>query len=409
MNNKSYMMKRLTSFFKEIRRIIYIMIDEYRMVFKDSGLVVMFVGATLVYPVLYSSIYRNETVRDMPIAVVDESRTPLSRDLIRRIDATPDLKVIYQFNNLQEVKDPYNRHAIHGVIYVPKDFSEKINKTEQATVSLYCDMSSFLYYRAMMLGANFAILDAGDDIKTERFNAMGITGESAKIANEPFISEGHILFNEPMGFASFLMCAVLVLVIHQTLFFGITMMAGTAREENRIIREMSVHNRRKFFQTLIGKSLCYFSLYMAVSAYILLLTPRLFQLPHIGNPLDIMKFMIPFVLAVIFMSMTISVFIRNRETGIVIFLFFSLILLFLSGVSWPMSNINWFWRVFGMLFPSTFGIQGFIKMNSMGADLSIVKYESIALWIQAAFYFITTVIVYKIQAKREELVRPETR
>lgn len=383
--------------FKEIRRTIYIMLDEYRIVFRDSGLVVIFVGATILYPLLYSAIYRNETVRDMPVGVVDESRTPLSRDLIRRIDATPDLKVVYQFNNLQEVKDPFNRHEIHGVIYIPKDFSNKIHRTEQATVSIYSDMSSFMYYRAMMLGANFAILEAGNDIKIERMNATGVVGESAEISTKPFAHEGNIIYNEPMGFASFLLPALLILMIHQTLFFGITMIAGTAREEKRIHQMLSTHDRTKFYQTLIGKSLCYFTLYMAITAYILLLIPRLFQLPHIGNPLDIMQFMIPFLFAVIFFSMTISVFIRNRETGLVVFLFFSLILLFLSGFSWPQSNINWFWRTFGLLFPCTLGIQGYIKINSMGAGLPLVEFEYIGLWIQAAAYFVTTVIVYRLQ------------
>lgn len=388
--------------FREIRRIIYIMLDEFRLVFRDSGLVVVFLGATALYPLMYSSIYRNETVREMPIAVVDQSNTSRSRELIRRIDATPDLDVAYHFNNLQEVKDPFNRQRIHGVIFIPKEYSEKINRGEQATVSIYSDMSSFLYYRAMMLGANFAILQVGKDIKTERLNASGITGQSAELSAAPFAHEGNILYNEGMGFANFLLPALLILMIHQTLFFGITMIAGTAREEQRIHEDFSVHHRGRFFQTLVGKSWCYFGLYMVVTAYILLLIPRLFQLPHIGNPMEIMRFMIPFLFAVIFFSMTISVFIRNRETGLVVFLFFSVILLFLSGFSWPQSNIHWFWRTFSMLFPATFGIQGYIKINSMGADLNHVQFEYIGLWIQATVYFITTMMVYRMQGARNK-------
>ena len=402
-------MNKKTNFFAwlfhEIRRIIYIMLDEYRLVLRDSGLVVVFLGATALYPILYSSIYRNETIREMPIAVVDQSMTPRSRDLMRRVDATPDLKVTYQFNNIEEAKDPFNRHDIHGVIFIPKDYSEKINRNEQATVSIYSDMSSFLYYRSMMLGANFAILETGKDIKIERMNAMGITGREAEISSAPFEHEGNILYNEPMGFASFLLPALLILMIHQTLFFGITMINGTAREEERLHETLAVHHRGKFFQTLLGKSLCYFSMYMVVTAYILLLIPRMFQLPHIGNPLDIMRLMIPFLFAVIFFSMTISVFIRNRETGLVVFLFFSLILLFLSGFSWPQSNIHWFWRTFGTLFPSTFGIQGYIKINSMGADLKHVQFEYIGLWIQAAVYFFTTMVVYRMEMMREKKIK----
>lgn len=392
-----------TWFFREVRRTIYIMLDEYRLLLRDSGILVIFVGATLIYPLLYSSIYKNETIRDMPIAVIDESSGARSRALTAQLDATPDLKVVAQFNNIEEAKDMFYRHQIHGIVVIPRDFNEKINRNEQTAVSIYSDMSSFMYYRTMMLGANFAILEAGKDIKIERLNDAGITGRDAEVSVEPFGHEGNILYNQSMGFASFLMPALLVLMIHQTLFFGITMIAGTAREENRLYSGAKTHRRSTFMQTIFGKSLCYFSLYLVVTAYILLLIPRIFRLPHLADPMDVMQFMIPFIFAVIFFSTTISIFIRNRETGMVVLLFSSVVLLFLSGFSWPQSNIHWFWRTFSLLFPSTFGIQGFIKINSMGADLSLVKFESVGLWIQAVVYFLTTVLLYRLEERQSVL------
>lgn len=386
----------------EIRRVIYIILDEYRIILKDSGLVVIFFGATLLYPLLYPSIYRNETIRDMPIAVIDESQSVRSRDLVRRLDATPDLSVAYRLNNLEEAKDPFYKQKIHGVVHIPKDYSQKIHRNEQATVSFYCDMSSFMYYRTMMLGANLSIVDAGKDIKIERMNAAGITGKSAEISAAPFHYDKKILFNEPMGFASFLLPVVLVVVIHQTLFFGITMLTGTLREEKLVTIDPQMRQKGKFFPTIIGKALCYFSMYIVICSYALLAVPRIFQLPHLGDPLDIIRFFTPFLLAVIFFSMLISVFIRNRETSMVVFPFFSLVLLFLSGFSWPQSNMPWLWKTFGIIFPSTFGIQGYLKLNSMGAGLSQVQFEYIALWIQAAVYFIATIIAYRLQIRITE-------
>ena len=383
----------------ELRRVIYIMLDEYRIILKDSGLAVIFLGATLIYPILYSSIYRNETIRDMPIAVIDESQSARSRELARRLDATPDLNVAYQFNNLEEAKESFYKQKIHGVVYIPKEFSQKINRNEQATVSLYCDMSSFMYYRTMTLGANLGILESGKDIKIERMNAVGITGRSAEISVAPFRYEKNILFNEPMGFASFLLPVVLVMIIQQTLFFGITMLTGTLREEKLASIDPKMRQKDKFFPTIFGKALCYFSMYIVICSYILLAVPRIFQLPHIGNPLDIIRFFTPFLLAVIFFSMLISVFIRNRETAIIIFPFISIVLLFLSGFSWPESNMPWFWRSLGMIFPSTFGIRGYLKINSMGAGLEQVQFEHIALWIQTAVYFLATVFAYRIQMR----------
>lgn len=395
-SNKSNFFFRLLH---ELRRVIYIMLDEYRIILKDSGLAVVFLGATLIYPILYSSIYHNETIHDMPIAVIDESQSTRSRELIRRLDATPDLSVAYQLNNLEEARESFYKQKTHGVVYIPKDYSQKINRNEQATVSIYCDMSSFMYYRTMMLGANLGILEVGKDIKIERMNAAGITGRSAEISAAPFRYEKNILFNEPMGFASFLLPVVLVVIIHQTLFFGITMLTGSLREEKLVTIDPQLRQKGKFFPTIFGKTLCYFSMYIVICSYILLAVPRIFQLPHIGNPLDIIRFFTPFLLAVIFFSMLISVFIRNRETTMIIFPFFSVILLFLSGFSWPQSNMPWLWKTFGMIFPSTFGIQGYLKINSMGAGLQQVQFEYVALWIQTAVYLLATVFAYRIQMR----------
>lgn len=204
-----------------------------------------------------------------------------------------------------------------------------------------------------------------------------------------------------MGFASFLMPAILILILHQTLFFGIGMIAGTSREENRFHELVSSKlHRGGTLRVVIAKAACYILMYFVFSYYMLEAIPHIFNLPHIGNPLDIIKLMIPFLLATIFFSMTVSVFLPNRETGMILFLFFSLIILFLSGVSWPQSNINGFWKTISWIFPATHGIQAYIKINTMGADLRQISKEYVNLWIQTAIYFVTTCWAYRWQIKK---------
>lgn len=357
----------------------------------------IFLGAALLYPLLYSTVYYNETIRDMPIAVVDQSNTVRSRDFIKSVDATPDLQVTDTYNNLEEAKDPFYKGEIRGVLFIPDDFSDKINKEQQAKISTYSDMSSFLYYRTMAMGVNFAMLDQGEQIKIERLNSMGKVGREAEIAATPFIYNDVILYNEGMGYGSFLIPALLILVIHQTLFFGVGMITGTAREDDTFHELIPLNSGRSLFHVVLGKALCFFSWYLVVSFYVLGFIPKLFNQPNIGSPLDIAILIVPFLLAATFFAMTMSVFIRNRETGFVVFLFTSLVLLFLSGTSWPRSSMGSFWVNFSYLFPSTFGINGYIKINTMAANITQVSQEYVGLWIQAGFYFITTMVVYKWQ------------
>ena len=383
--------------FRHLRNIVTVLVQEYKRLFKDSGVMLIFIGGAFLYPLLYNFIYLNDTLHNMPIAVVDESNTPQSRKLIRSVDATPDLKVAKTFTNLEEAKDPFYKGQIHGILVIPNDFSDKINKRQQAKISTYYDMSSFLYYRTMAMGINFAMLDMNDDIKIERLNSMGKAGREAEIAATPFNYNDEILFNEGMGYSSFLIPAVLVLIIHQTLFFGVGMIAGTAHEEDSLYTLIPPNSGRRIFHVVVGKALCYFSWYMLVSVFVLGLIPKLFNLPHIGNPMDVTVLIVPYLLASTFFVMTLSNFIRNRETGFVIFLFTSIVFLFMSGASWPRSSMGPFWVSISYLLPSTFGINGYIKINTMAATIQQVNQEYIGLWIQAGFYFITTMVVYKWQ------------
>ncbi len=390
---------RIISHFKAM---FYIFVDEVKNIFKDRGVTILVVVAVVAYPLLYCSLYINETLVDMPVAVVDASRTPRSAEFIRHMDATRDVYVAEKMATMQEAEQTFNEGKIHGVIYIPADFDKKINKGEQAVVSVYSDMSSFLYYRAMVVSTNYVSLDMGAEIQVARLNAIGVTGEQQASVSDPIPYDSVILYNEGMGFASFLMPAILILILHQTLFFGIGMAAGTAREENRFheLVSSSVH-RGGTFRVILGKALAFFSLYFLWSVYLFGFIPWLFNLPHIGNPFTLLEFVIPFLLATIFFSMTVSVFVPSREIQMVLLLFFSLILLFLSGISWPQSAINGVWKVFSWLFPATFGIQAYFKINTMGAGIHEVGFEQVGLWIQTTVYFITTLLAYHWQMKRQ--------
>jgi ABC-2 type transport system permease protein len=371
------------------------------MVSHDRGVVVIFILAVLAYPLLYNLVYNQESLSKLPVAVVDNARCHASAELIRSLNATPELKVYSVYTNLSEAQEAFASQKVHGVIFIPNDFSRNINTGQKATLPVYCDMSSFLYYRTVLQGANHVVLDLNKTIQIKRLSEQGITGEAAKIIAEPVPYNDVVLFNETGGYASFLVPAVLILILYQTLFFGITILAGTAREENRfhVLVSLSEH-KGKTLRVVLGKSAAYFIIYLAWSIYVLKVIPVLFQLPHIGSSIDLIGLMIPFLMASIFFAMTISVFLPNRETGMLIFGIFSLILLFLGGVSWPMSNMPGFWKAFGWIFPCTHGIQGYIKINTLGADIHTIAKEYHTLWLQTLLYLLLCVGAYRWQIKK---------
>ena len=224
------------------------------------------------------------------------------------------------------------------------------------------------------------------------------TERQDEISTTPIEYESVSLFNPQDGFASFLIPAVLILIIQQTLLLGVGLSAGTARENNRF-RDL-VPISRQYQGTLrivLGKSLAYLMIYAVMSTYILCLVPKIFSLVQIAQPATLFWFTLPYLLACIFFAMTCSIFIHHRESCMLIFVFTSVPLLFISGISWPGAAIPKFWEIFSWLFPSTFGINGYVRINTMGATLHDVLPIIRGLWIQAVVYFITTCIVYRRQ------------
>lgn len=382
--------------YQGILDMFYIWKMEMKKVFTDQGVLIFFFLVPLVYPLLYSFIYTNEVVREVPAIVVDNSKSSMSREFIRRVDATPDINIVSFCADMEEAKLALKRGEAYGIFYIPEDFTDKIAHLEQAQISIFCDMSGLLYYKAMLLNATEVSLDMNKNIKIER--AGNYTAEQDKVTAQPIEYESVALFNPQNGFASFLIPAVLVLIIQQTLLLGVGLSAGTDREKSRFndLVPISRHYNGTL-RIVMGKAFAYFMVYSVVSIYVLCVVPRIFSLPQIANPMVFLLFMLPFILACIFFSMASSVFVRNRETCMLMFVFTSVPLLFMSGISWPASAIPSFWKFVSYIFPSTFGIRGYVAINSMGATLNEVAVYYVALWIQTGVYFVLTCVAYRWQ------------
>jgi ABC-2 type transport system permease protein len=353
---------------------------------KDIGVVIFFVVVPIVYPIIYGSIYNTETIHEVPLVVVDESHTSLAREFVRKIDATADVQVYAYAPSMELAQEIVSKKEAYGILLIPSDFSQKIHRGEQATVALYIDMSGLLFYKAILLATTETSLD--EFASTVRATVSDIDSHS------PVRYEAVSLYNSQSGFASFLLPAILMLVIQQTLLLGISMLGATARERNggRLIpREIYYTGPLRI---VYGKALAYLTVYIFICVWALVIVPMIFDLPQIAHYYKVLLFILPYLLACIFFSMIIGTVIRERETPMMVLVFTSLIFLFLSGISWPLSAIPDFWKGISYLVPSTFGIQGFVKLNSMGATLQDVSVEYRMLWLQTTVYFIVTCIIY---------------
>ncbi len=385
-----------------------VFMDEVKTVFTDEGIIIFFFVVPLLYPLLYSWLYNNEHVEEVPAVVVDKSKTQLSRDFIRRCDASADFRVVGYANSLEEAKLVMMKQGCRGIIVMPETFSSDIVGGKQTHVSLFVNMSGMMNYKALLVTLTDVSLEMGSDIQIKKLG--NLTSREDEISTHPITAESVAMFNPRIGYGSYLLPAVLMLIIQQTLLLGIGMSGGTAREDNRYADLMPISRRQAgMYRIVFGKSFCYFLIYAIMSVFLTMVVPRLFHFIQLATFRDLVAILLPYILACIFFGMTMSCLVRHRENVILVIIFTSVPLLFLSGVSWPGFAIDGSWKAISYLFPSTFGINAYVKMNSLGATLNDISFEYYALWVHVAVYFLLACLVYwrQIHAAHRHVLRNE--
>ncbi len=374
----------------------YIWAKEMKATIKDEGVLIFFILVPIFYPLLYSWAYNNEVVREVPVAIVDMSHSQLSRQYIREYNASPDVEVAYKCNDMDEAKDLVQKQVVSGIVLIPADFAERLNRMEQSSISVYCDMSLMLTYKAIYQTAQTIATDLNEKIQISL--SGNATDREDQITSQPMAFDEVQIFNPAGGYGSFIIPAVLMLIIQQTLVLGIGLSAGTARENNRYQDLIPISRHYNgLFRIVFGKTMCYFMIYVVMTAYLTLVIPKLFHFTSLFRVSDLIGLMLPYLLACIFFGMFVSCILHYRENVMLLVVFATIPLLFLSGVSWPQSNIPGYWQGFSWLFPSTFGVRAFVRLNSMGATLQDIRVEYEALWIQVVVYFFATCAVYRYQ------------
>ena len=371
---------------------------EMKQVIRDEGVLMFCLVVPLAYPLIYSWIYNNETVREVPVVVVDLSHSQESRKFIRMCDASPDVHVTSYAADLDDARSLVSRQVVKGIYLIPADFGTNLNRMQQGTVSVYCDMALMLTYKAIYQTAMAVASEMGAEIQTKL--AGNYTNREDLITTSPLEVKDVPVFNPQGGYGTSVLPAVLMLIIQQTLALGIGLAAGTARERNRYSDLVPIHKCYGGVGRIIsGKALCYLMVYAVMSTYLTMVVPRWFHFLQLAAWQDLLALLVPYLLACVFFGMTVSCLVHYRENVILLMVFVSVPLLFMSGVSWPQSAIPGYWQGVSWLFPSTFGIRAYVRMNSMGATLGDVMFEIRCLWLQAAFYFGTACLVYGAQVR----------
>lgn len=359
---------------------------ELKLIGRDNGVMLIFCFAGLVYPLLYNWIYHDGVVDEMPVAVVDNSRGSYSHRYVQKFDATRECAIAYDCVSMAEAEELLKEQKVHGILYIPSDFDSRLALGEQATLSTYADMSTFLYYKNMTIASNLVMLDEVHQIQAEHYAAKGFTGQDAVQLIEPVQYDDARLYNPNISFTMFFIYMALMMILQQVMFYGSSTLAGTLREEGRSFAQL-VEGGHGMGRIVLGRGAAYFLVFLFLGAYGAVLVPHLFHLPMHAAWWDMMLFLAFFVADIIVFSFTWSSGIYKRETVLVLLLFVSPIAVFLTGFTWPTENFPIFWRIVSYVFPTTFGCRAYMTLSQTG-NLSAIAPELWAMTLQTVVYYI---------------------
>lgn len=400
--------------------IATVIFREWRSISTNAAILLVLMGGIFAYGLLYNLMYAPNLVRKTPVAIVDNSHSALSREYIRLLNATPQASVYALTPNYLEAKEWLKQSKVDGILYLPADFDARVGRGEQSVFSVYASTDAFLNFKNLQEASSRVMLAVNDAHRAEGAVFLPPQGLLAVASSAPVNVSGTALYNYTEGYGSYLIPAVMIIIIFQTLLMVIGMVTGEEAERKRlptttpygylpplnspVSRGRTTSRKeensdssawRQALYNISGRTFVYVMLYFVFALFLLGLLPHFFSIPNIGNGRDIITMMIPFLLGTSFFGLAASRYFTDSEAPLLMIAFFSVGYIFLSGVSYPLELMPWYWQAAHYVVPAAPAVLAFVKLNSMGGTLADIRPEMITLWIQVIVYFLLSLWVFK--------------
>jgi len=364
---------------------------EWRRVLGTRGAFILLVVAPLVYGLYYPQPYLNQILRKIPIAVVDNDLSELSRGIVSTLDASGAVNVAVRAETLAEARSAVDRGEAFAVVGIPPGTQRDILKGTTVHVPVYADATYLFIFRTMASGIAVAISTLSSELAAGGARTDGSLVKATLAATSPAEILLQPIFNPVGGYASYIVPAAFVLILQQTLLIGASMLTVIAL----------ARSTGGALATVLGRGIAHLTIYLPALALYFIVLPRFYGFSALGSPLQLLALGSVFILATSFMGQAAGAWFKNPETPTLIFLGTSLPQLFVTGFSWPREAIPNPILADGYIFPSDLAIDGIVRIDQMGASLWEVAHDWGGLWGLTIFYFaLAAVSAFVVRRRR---------
>jgi len=366
-------------------------VAEWQRVLRTRGAFILLVLAPLVYGFYYPQPYLNEILRKIPIAVVDNDLSELSRGIVQTLDASGAVKVAVRADTLGEARAALDRGEVFAVVGIPPEAERDVLKGTTVPLPIYADATYFFLFRTMGSGIAAAINTLSSELAAGGARPDGSLFKAALASLSPADILLQPIFNPVGGYASYVVPAAFVLILQQMLLIGAAMLTAAALAQAS----------GGAFASVLGRGVAHLIIYLPALALYFIVLPRFYGFSTLGQPLQLFAIASVFVLATSFMGQAVGAWFKRPETPTLIFLGTSLAQFFLAGFSWPREAIPKPVLTAGYVFPSDLAIDGMVRIDQLGATLWEVAHDWRGLWVLAIIYFTLAVISAALVKRRQ--------
>jgi ABC-2 type transport system permease protein len=330
-------------------------VTEWRRVLSIPGAFALLVLGPLLYGFYYPQPYLNQILRKIPIAVVDNDLSELSRNIVQTLEASGAVSVAVRAETLAEARAALDRGEAFAVVGIPPGTERDVLKGNTAHIPIYADATYLFIFRTTASGIAVAINTLSSELAAGGARTDGSLVKAALASASPAGILLQPIFNPVGGYASYIVPAAFVLILQQMLLIGAALLTVVAPAQGV----------GGAFTSVLGRGVAHLTVYLPALALYFIVLPRFYGFSTLGHPLQIFALASVFVLATSFMGQAMGAWFKHPETPTLIVLGTSLPQLFLTGFSWPREAIPKPVLAAGYIFPSDFAIDGIVRIDQL--------------------------------------------
>jgi drug efflux transport system permease protein len=315
-----------------MRRLWYLMWKELLELRQDPRLF----GVIFIAPIVQLTFlgYAATTdVKNVPIVVVDQDRTPQSRELISRFDGSPYFTIVGSLNTVAEIEGWFEGNRAWMGLVIPGDYHERVGSNRQAAVQVIADGTDSNSTNVAMGYAVNLVNGYNEELARERLTAAG-----QDVPPRAIDARIRVWFNPQLESRDFMIPGIVALLL-LVITTNLSSMAVVREKELGTLEQLNVTPVTRW-QLILGKLLPYGVIGILDVILVTTVAVTWFEIPLLGSPLLLFATSCIYLLTTLGLGLFISTISNTQQQAMMTATFFFLTpMLYLSGFIFPIENM----------------------------------------------------------------------